>query len=46
MSSKQFVAVVLPTRNAQADRTTRIAIVNGADWVRAVIDGGMSASRH
>lgn len=30
--SKQFVAVVLPTRNAQADRTTRIAMVNGAQF--------------
>jgi hypothetical protein len=29
---KQFVAVVLPTRNAQADRTTRIAMVNGAEF--------------
>ena len=43
--SKQFVAVVLPTRDAQADRTTRVAMVNGGRvCVRAVIGGSMSAS--
>src|SRR6478672_11783673 len=33
--SKRFVAVVLPTRDAQADRTTRVAMVNGAEFVFA-----------
>ena len=33
----------LLTRHAQADRTTRIAMVNGAEFGAAVIEGGMSA---
>ena len=40
--SKEFVAV-LPTRDTQADRTTRVAMVNGPSWVLAVIEGSMSA---
>lgn len=41
-SPKQFVAVVLSTRNAQADRTTRIAIVNGPEFGYELIEGGMA----
>lgn len=42
-SPSQFVAVVLSTRNAQADRTTHIAIVNVPEFGDELIEGGPSA---
>jgi hypothetical protein len=40
--SVQRVRGGLPTRDAQADRTTRIAIVNGPEFGYELIEGGMA----
>jgi hypothetical protein len=45
MSSGPLHPKVRTGRDAQAYPTIRVAMANGADWVGAVIEGGMSALR-
>jgi hypothetical protein len=40
-----YIQTVRTGRDAQAYPTIRVAMANGADWVGAVFEGGMSALR-